>query len=311
MNFLQATAAPDFRRRPLAAFTVMAMSLAAFTACFSGGKLSSEGAGNEAGTGNSGGNTGGPSGGSPDLSQSGLPCPVATLVANQCASCHGSPLKQDATMPLLTRADFTKMNDGVSVGADCVARMEDADAPMPPGGLLDAASVSIIRDWVEAGMPEGNCDTIEDPFDAEPICTSGETWIPVYENPEEGELEGSSTMAPGQACITCHVQEGADALVAAGTIYPSAHEPDDCKAPDSKGAVVILTDANGDEHQRTANSVGNFNFKSLDSIAKPFKARVEFEGRVRAMNGELTSGDCNKCHTQTGASDAPGRILLP
>jgi len=29
------------------------------------------------------------------------------------------------------------------------------------------------------------------------------------------------------------------------------------------------------------------------------------------MTAPQTSGDCNGCHTQTGANGAPGRITLP
>jgi len=43
----------------------------------------------------------------------------------------------------------------------------------------------------------------------------------------------------------------------------------------------------------------------------PFKAKVTYMGRERAMNAAQTSGDCNACHTQNGTNSAPGRILLP
>jgi hypothetical protein len=43
----------------------------------------------------------------------------------------------------------------------------------------------------------------------------------------------------------------------------------------------------------------------------PYKAKVTYMGRERAMVAAQTSGDCNSCHTQNGANSAPGRILLP
>ena len=46
-------------------------------------------------------------------------------------------------------------------------------------------------------------------------------------------------------------------------------------------------------------------------VMPPFKAKVTYMGRERAMAATQTSGDCNACHTQNGANSAPGRILLP
>jgi hypothetical protein len=31
----------------------------------------------------------------------------------------------------------------------------------------------------------------------------------------------------------------------------------------------------------------------------------------RVMSSTTSTGDCNLCHTQTGASGAPGRVTLP
>ena len=44
----------------------------------------------------------------------------------------------------------------------------------------------------------------------------------------------------------------------------------------------------------------------------PCTAEVHFQGRVRRMvRLETTTGDCNACHTQDGAMDTPGRIVIP
>jgi len=42
-----------------------------------------------------------------------------------------------------------------------------------------------------------------------------------------------------------------------------------------------------------------------------FRAKVVYQGRERIMTVAQTIGDCNSCHTQYGANNAPGRILLP
>ena len=38
---------------------------------------------------------------------------------------------------------------------------------------------------------------------------------------------------------------------------------------------------------------------------------VNAAGIERVMVSTLTAGDCNLCHTQNGASNAPGRVTLP
>jgi hypothetical protein len=40
-------------------------------------------------------------------------------------------------------------------------------------------------------------------------------------------------------------------------------------------------------------------------------AKLTYLGRERIMATAQTSGDCNLCHTQSGTSAAPGRIILP
>ena len=46
-------------------------------------------------------------------------------------------------------------------------------------------------------------------------------------------------------------------------------------------------------------------------VLPPYTAKVLFGGRVREMIERQTDGDCNGCHTEDGAKDAPGRIVLP
>ena len=159
-----------------------------------------------------------------------------------------------------------------------------------------------------------------------PVCTSGQFW-------SSDDDDGSSRMHPGRACIACHEQGGGDgdgdhddddgdgdhhkddddapALVIAGTVYPTSHEPDDCEG--STDAEVDITDANGVVYKLEVNSSGNFLLKQKDakSFAMPFSASVTRGGAVRAMMASQTSGDCNACHTQAGENGAPGRILDP
>ena len=141
-----------------------------------------------------------------------------------------------------------------------------------------------------------------DPFSVAPKCTSGTMWT--------GGNRGSADMNPGRACITCHSTMNGPSLTIAGTVYPSAHEPDLCNgANGTNGARVVITGADGATLTLTPGTSGNFN--SRTAVKTPFKAKVTYMGRERAMAASQTSGDCNSCHTQTGANSAPGRILLP
>ena len=101
----------------------------------------------------------------------------------------------------------------------------------------------------------------------------------------------------------------APSLTIAGTVFPTAHEPDDCNGSNAGGAQIVITDANGKVTKITANSVGNF--YSQVAIALPFRAKVVVGTKERAMVASQKTGDCNSCHTEKGDNSAPGRIVLP
>lgn len=147
------------------------------------------------------------------------------------------------------------------------------------------------------------------PFMVPPRCTSGATR-------DLNESEGPE-MAPGRACNTCHADENAasgegDAPIFAfaGTVFPTAHEPDDCIGSDSAGALVVVTDSAGQTFTAAVNRSGNFLLEQ-DLFVRPYRAKLIFQGREREMTSAQSSGDCNSCHTATGANGAPGRIVLP
>jgi mono/diheme cytochrome c family protein len=122
-------------------------------------------------------------------------------------------------------------------------------------------------------------------------------------------------MTPGGNCIQCHATTGGEGPLfqLAGTVYPSAHEPANCNGANGNGpggAVVVATGANGVEVRMPTNGVGNFAGWST-GLTFPYTARVEYQGRTRAMVAPQTNGDCNVCHTLAGTAGAPGRIMLP
>ncbi len=173
---------------------------------------------------------------------------------------------------------------------------ETTDATPPPGA--DAAAGTSGSE----GAVGGSGGTVPGPFTAAPTCTSGTMWT-------QGN-HGSHDMNPGRACLMCHGTMNGPALTIGGTVYPTAHEPDLCDGADgSNGVRVELTGADGRTLTLTPRSSGNFDTKTR--VMLPYRAKVTFMGRERAMGAMQTSGDCNSCHTQAGANGAPGRILLP
>jgi hypothetical protein len=193
----------------------------------------------------------------------------------------------------------SRIDPSQSTAALGLARMQSTPAtmPPPPNAPATAAELAVIASWVAAGTPAGSgCGA--------PVCTSMRTWT--------GGNEGSPDMNPGTACIACHARSGGEApgFSIAGTVYPTAHEPDLCYgAASSSGAQVVITGADGRTLTLAPNVAGNF--YSGMAVALPFRAKVVTAAGERAMVAAQTSGDCNSCHTQAGANAAPGRIMLP
>ena len=261
----------------------------------------------------------------------GVPCEVQAVFAAHCTSCHGARPTAGAPMSLVTYADLTapaRSDPTRTVASMAVLRMQSAANPMPPApaSLVASGEIATISSWIAAGYPATGCGTgagtgggtgadggtgapeggvvTPDPFAVPPTCTSNTYW---------SGGEGAATMNPGLACISCHRGEReAPTFTIAGTLYPTAHEPDRCNgagAAASAGARIVITGADGNSVTLTPNTAGNFYYQG--AVATPFHARVTYMGRTRDMGQSQTSGDCNSCHTQNGANQAPGRILLP
>ena len=200
-----------------------------------------------------------------DFSPTGLPCDVATALG-PCSSCHGTTPKNGAPMPLQSAADLTaKSGKGGTIAERCVLRMQAAGGTsiMPPGGPGPTQPVDIaaLQGWIASDYAEPVCATTGR-FTYPVSCTSG-----AYSRRGEG-----SSMQPGGACVTCHASGEGPMFSVAGTVFSTYHEQTDCvAAPSVAGAVVVITDRNG-EHRYNVNAVGNFS--SRDSIVTPYTARV-------------------------------------
>jgi hypothetical protein len=138
-------------------------------------------------------------------------------------------------------------------------------------------------------------------------CTSGQFWT-------LGDTK-SASMHPGVSCRSCHVVLGKASskdFDISGTVYPTAHEPDDCNG--IGGVTVVITDAKNTQHVLQVNAAGNFYHDDsfgLLRIPTPYTAKVVSGNTTREMIASQTNGDCNSCHTEGGAQSAPGRIMAP
>jgi hypothetical protein len=245
----------------------------------------------------------------------GLPCDLSKLLIDQCALCHGSMLI-GAKHHLLSYEDLTEKQDDdptKTIADLALARMQSTTKPMPPDGLLDSATILPLVSWINSGMPRGACGD-EPPVaapatppsdagtDAASVCTSGKYY-------DDSKDDQDQQMAPGTPCVSCHAGSGATDLFSAGTVYPTLHEPDNCQGTSSSGLSVVLIDANNTSHTIPVNAAGNF--VRYTSIPLPYRALVVSGTGTKAMNTPQTDGDCNHCHSESGDSTTPGRIIGP
>jgi hypothetical protein len=286
-----------------------ALALAALAGCYTGGHVDPSESETSGTTTNV--NDTLPSGSG--AAESGLPCAVAEVLARACSSCHGQPLAGGAPNRLVTYADLLSPSLGdpnATAAQASLERMKDAKQPMPPEGA-SAADIAVLQAWVAAGTPKGACDTgasvgpagNDTTYATPTVCTSNKMWT-------RGD-HGSSSMRPGGACITCHSRDEGPSYSVAGTVYPTAHEPDDCNGSPSGSATVVITDATGATFNLSVNAAGNFYSRSR--ITPPYRAKVVSGSKVRAMSAAQTDGDCNSCHTEKGDSvtKTPGRVMAP
>jgi hypothetical protein len=242
-----------------------------------------------------------------------LPCDVQKLLSTRCQGCHSSTPSGGASVSLLTYADLTapsKNEATITVAARSLQRMKDSLSPMPPAPASPAttAEIATLWGWLDQGLPVGKCDSNpgSNPYDASPTCSSGGYWT-AYDS-------GTPWMNPGLPCIKCHRQNSnfAPVFTVAGTVFPTAHEPDKCfGVTATTGAQVIITDANGQElSPLPVVSGGNFG-AILSGLALPYRAKVVVGESERVMLTPQTNGDCNLCHTQAGSQGALGRIIVP
>ncbi|MFZ5482174.1 MAG: hypothetical protein ACOZNI_35765 [Myxococcota bacterium] len=154
-------------------------------------------------------------------------------------------------------------------------------------------------EWPDSGKDDtGTCNT--DNEDCAPSVCGGE----------------GATMLPGADCLACHtagnlvddkgVAKGSDdgdkLWSAGGTVFADLEGTEGVA-----GAIVRITDADGQIVTLTSNRVGNF-YTALP-LTFPIAAEVERDGEIYAMQTPQDSGACNSCHRCDGA--AGGKLFAP
>ena len=240
-----------------------------------------------------------------------IPGDVAAILRQRCLSCHGDPPLMGVPTPLTGRDDFLRIaatNPAKTVGQMVLAQIDPAAPlrmPPPPAATLTISERQSLQRWVDAGLPlvcsaqggqnDGGPATAIDAgaVDAgtfKAVCTSG----------KQARGNGSQ-MRPGDDCTRCH------GFRVAGTVYPTAHEPNGCYG--TSGVQVVITDSNNMTVTFTSNAAGNFYGDPI--FAYPVHIKITQAGRERQMLTPVQRTDCNTCHTEAGANLAPGRIMAP
>jgi hypothetical protein len=263
-----------------------------------------------------------------------LPCDVQAVLAASCDSCHSATPANGVPMSLMTYDDLvapSKSDPSKTNAQLSVERMQATKNPMPPQGGASAADIQTLQNWIASGAIKGSCGSeVEagpDPYATDPICTANKNT-----NVNEG-----AAMLPGQDCLDsqCHGDTTWNkAMAFAGTVYPTAHEPDNCVGS-TAALTVTVTDENGKQATakvippsgKNLGSAGNFYFwlynnSGVKQLEPGPMSSIVVTGPngTRAMSETAPSGACNACHTQKGdnpfasqgfKSVAPGRIMAP
>lgn len=250
----------------------------------------------------------------------GLPCDVQAVLENRCIACHDG----SRAVPMLTYGDLAKkssVDPTKTIAELALIRMQSTTSPMPPPPAVgpEPDEIAIFDAWAKAGFPKadkactdpppdgGTMDAgpvldgaVADGGDAGAFCTSGVLWNQAN--------TPSPLMNPGLACNACHQISGGPNLRIGGTVYTALNEKDLCYG--KPNLIVRVTAADGKQFDLPVNNAGNFLLDKMNP-KPPFKAMVIDGQKTRAMQGSVTSGDCNSCHTQAGKNGAPGRIIAP
>jgi len=112
-------------------------------------------------------------------------------------------------------------------------------------------------------------------------------------------------MLPGSDCLLCHTNGGANE--ASPYTYGGTAFMDIDGLDPLSGAIIRITDADGNVTEVDTNAVGNF--YGTGALVFPILAEIEVDGQVRSMVTPVQTGACNSCHVCAGA--AGGKLYTP
>ena len=85
-----------------------------------------------------------------------LPSNIATIISQNCGSCHGDPTANDAPYPIVNCDDVLAASpSGGTVLSAIQARIntDDAALVMPPGSPLADGPLDALNAWIADGAP--------------------------------------------------------------------------------------------------------------------------------------------------------------
>ena len=249
-----------------------------------------------------GGSSNGSGGSGTVAGATGVPCDVATVLAEKCTGCHSDPPINGSLSGLVTYSDLmanSTEDPTKKLIEESVIRMQSTTSPMPPssvGNPATASDISTLQNWIAAGEPQGTCDAGAVGGGTSNVFSSEGAFTPTAG--PNGEHNA------GRDCLSCHDGSGeAPHFAFAGTIYNGSGSP-------VAGAEIRVEDAAG--HFTTVYSATNGNFYKTASanFAAPGHAGARNASTTNLMISNVTNGGCNSCHC-TGSTCATAPIHLP
>lgn len=92
----------------------------------------------------------GNNGNDPDPGSISYAADIRPIIQSNCVSCHGDPPTNSAPMKLTTLDDLKDAAENRGL----LGRLNSSTNPMPPSGMLPAATRKLIEDWIDLGFPE-------------------------------------------------------------------------------------------------------------------------------------------------------------
>jgi mono/diheme cytochrome c family protein len=198
-----------------------------------------------------------------------LPCDVATLLSESCASCHNGT---GGVVRLMTRADFaapSALDPQMNFGQRAVLRMRATAGAMPPAPAapVTSAKVDAFEAWVTGGFAAGSCQANTDGGAEQPDAG------PIV--PHDGGIAGlpcDVSAFVATKCASCH---GSPATHGASFALLTR---EDFLAPSPSYAGVTLGARSGLRIHATSNP--------MPPVGSPAATATE----VAAFDGWLTAG---------------------